>query len=97
VSQLKADPDMVLRVGKVKVAGDLFTAAELLRIYNPIESKVTANGLGRELRRSGVPMFNKGKTVRSTKGMNRYFIVRNTEKWLRASHAAGAKYLNTLV
>jgi hypothetical protein len=42
-------------------------------------------------------MFNKGKTVRSTKGMNRYFIVRNTEKWLRASHAAGAKYLNTLV
>jgi hypothetical protein len=95
VSQLKADPDMVLRVGKVKVAGDLFTTAELLRIYNPIESKVTANGLGRELRRSGVPMFNKGKTVRSTKGMNRYFIVRNTEKWLRASHAAGAKYLNT--
>lgn len=97
VAQLKADPDHVLRVGKVKVVGDLFTSQELLRYYDPTGGRsATANGLARELRRSGIMMFRDGVPLRSDKGLHRYFVVRNVEKWAKASPAVATKYLNSL-
>lgn len=97
VERLKADPDSVLRVGKAVVAGDLFTTGELLRLYDPLNSgwKVTANGLGRELRRARFLLYRDGVSLRTDKGVGRYFIVRNETKWLRASPAAAAKHINS--
>lgn len=86
VFKLRSDPDSVLRVGEALVPGDLFTSGELLAIYDPTESKrVTANGLSRELRRAGVPRANRGMPVRGAKGVDRYYILRNIDKWLDAS------------
>jgi hypothetical protein len=88
VHKLRADPDSVLRVGEVPVPGDLFTSGELLGIYDPTDShRVTANGLGRELRRAAVPRANQGLPLRGAKGVDRYYIVRHPERWLRASPA----------
>lgn len=97
VSQLKADPTMILKVGKIKVVGDLFTSQELLRIYDPTSGRTTtANGLARELRRAGFLMVNGGAPIRTEKGIHRYFVVRNEAKWLKATPAAAAKHINSL-
>lgn len=94
VHKLRADPDSMLRLGEATVPGDLFTTRELLGIYDPGETKrVTANGLGRELRRAGVPRANRGQPVRGPNGTDRYYILRHPERWLNASHSQLAQYL----
>lgn len=86
VRRLVADPDKILRVGQVALTLDLFTNEDLLSLYDPANTtKVTANGLGRELRRAGVPMANGGEKLRLSKGADRYYILRNRSKWLKAS------------
>ena len=88
VHKLRQDPDMVLRVGEMAIPGDLFTSGELLGIYDPTDTRrVTANGLSRELRRAGVPRANQGLPLRGAKGIDRYYIVRNAERWLKAPPA----------
>lgn len=86
VFKLRSEPDSVLRVGEAVVPGDLFTSGELLAIYDPAEGKrLTANGLSRELRRAGVPRANRGLPVRGVNGTDRFYIIRNVEKWLDAT------------
>ncbi len=88
VHRLRLEPDSVLRVGQAVVPGDLFTAGELLAIYDPAGTKrVTANGLGRELRRSSVPRANRGAPLRGPVGTDRYYVVRNQARWVSASPA----------
>jgi hypothetical protein len=97
VAQLRSDPSSVLRVGKVPVVGDLFTAHELLRYYDPTGGRTaTANGLGRELRRSGVPLFRDGITLRTKRGVHRYFVVRNEGRWARATPAQATKHIDSI-
>jgi len=94
VYKLRHEPDQVLRVGEAVVPGDLFTAGELHVIYDPENQKrVTANGLGRELRRAAIPRANQGKPVAGPKGTDRYYVIRNHERWLEASHAELAAQL----
>lgn len=86
VNRLREEPEFILKIGGVEVPGDLFTSAELLAIYDPTETKrVTANGLGRELRRAAIPRALGGTPIRGPAGTDRYYIVRNTEHWLGAS------------
>ena len=88
------DPESVLKVGKVAVKGDLFTNRRLLTLYDPSGAgKVTANGLGRELRRAGVPQVLEGGIVTTPDGPDRFYILRNVEKWLKTSRAQVQKYL----
>lgn len=85
VNKLRAEPDSVLRVGDVLMPGDLFTSHELLALYDPQQQgRVTANGLSRECRRAGVTRANQGLPVKGPRGSDRYFILRNVEKWLNA-------------
>jgi hypothetical protein len=82
VNKLRLEPNSVLRVGDIQVPGDLFTTQDLLALYNPDGFKrVTANGLGRELRRAAVPRANKGQPFKGPHGSDRYFILRNLDKW----------------
>ena len=86
VAKLRQDPDSVLRVGEALVLGDLFTNSDLLEIYDPLGvKKVTANGIGRELRRAAVPRAHRGMPIKGPKGIDRYYICRNPEKWIAAS------------
>lgn len=94
VRRLRDDPDQMLMVGDCPMVGDLFTTGQLKQIYDPMEvKKVTANGLGRELRRAGFQRVNNGQPVRGPKGTDRYFIVRNVEKWVEATSLEVTRYL----
>lgn len=75
------DPTMHLRPLGENAAkrGDLFTSAQLLRCYDPESAgKVTANGLGRELRRCGVRQL---PVVKTSTGTQRFYVIRNIEQW----------------
>ncbi len=95
VRELRANPDQVLKVGSVVVPHDLFTARELLNFYDPAgQGKVTANGLGRELRRAGLMQVAGGLPIRLSSGdQGRYHAVRNVDRWLKASVADCVKHL----
>ena len=95
VMKLRDDPDGTLRVAGIAVDGDLFTSAELLRLYDPTQrTTTTANGVARELHRAGVPSFRDRKPVRTIKGTERYYIVRNFMKWSKATPETAAAHLN---
>jgi len=88
-------PDAVLRVGSIAVTKDLFSNRELLRFYDPDKStKTTANGLGRELKRAGARQVLDGAVVKLPDGgVDRLYIARNTERWLKADLVAVQKHL----
>lgn len=89
------NPDQVLRVGDVVSTCDLFTNKELLLFYDHTgRTGTTANGLGRELRRAGVVMANGGMPVRWTGGFDRFYAVRNQDKWAESDHKVVKDYLD---
>jgi len=94
VFKLRSEPDTILKVGEMPMPGDLFTTGELLALYDPMGAKrVTANGLGRELRRAGVPRANRGQPIRGPSGTDRYYILRNVAQWLNATPGQLTDYL----
>jgi len=94
VHRLRTDPEAVLRVGQATVPGDLFTNRQLLALYDPEgRTRTTANGLGRELRRAGVLQVCGGAPVKGPEGQDRYYIVRNAERWATATQAEVSRYL----
>jgi len=96
VRSLMATPDHVLRVGELVVDKDLFTSKELLQFYDPAgKMGVTANGVGRELARAGLHQICNGKPIRLSDGSQaRYYAVRNSDTWLKASPQAAVKHLD---
>ena len=95
VRQLLATPDAFLRVGEVKLTKDLYTNKELLRLYDPEQrGRLTANGLGRELKRAGARQVLGGAPVKGPDGsLDRYYAVRNVDHWLAAELAAVREHL----
>ena len=96
VQQLREDPDSILRIGEVQINLDLFTTKRLLALYDSEgKGRVTANGLGREMKRAGFRQVFDGKVIRvGSKNVDRYYAVRNTEKWLKASLKEIQAHLN---
>lgn len=82
----------------VPAPGDLFTSAELLAMFLERCSDdygiKTADIMARTLLRQGFKYFNGGKPLRTARGVHRYFVIRNEEKWLGATPAAAAKHIN---
>lgn len=94
VEKLKLDPESVLRVQKQKLARDLYTARELLALYDPTGShKVTSNGMARALRRAGFHQALEGSPIRTDHGTDRYFVVRNFNTWRKATMSAMRHHL----
>lgn len=86
VRTLLVAPDQIMNVGRIRLERDLVTNKDLLRLYDIDGSKkVTANGLGRELRRAGFLMVNRGEPVKTSLGLERLYIVRNADTWLNAT------------
>lgn len=86
---LKEDPYGSLRaLGEAAAKGaELVTAGQLHRCYDPERaSKVTVNGISRELKRSGFKKAHNGEPVMTkSMGTQRLFIIRNEEKWLKGN------------
>ena len=96
VARLIGDPDGMLRAGSIHLDKDLFTNRELLKLYDPEQrTGTTANGLGRELRRSGIELAYDGKTIPTKNDSDRYYIVRNVAKWRDAPRAALIKHIES--
>lgn len=88
VHTLIINPDTVLRQGEMKITKDLFTSKELLHMYDPLgRTKVTANGIARELAKSGVRPVYQGRPLRipTTGEQARYYPLRNADHWTDAS------------
>lgn len=85
VARLREDPDRVLRLGNKELKYTLFTSEELRMIYDPgHETRVTANGLARELRRAGFSKVYDGMGVlTATNGQQRLWAVRDVERLLK--------------
>ncbi len=96
--QLIEDPTTHLRPLGEMVApkAELLTASQLLRCYDPEGAgRVTANGLGRELKRCGVRQL---AVVKTSAGTQRLYAVRRPEFWLGKAGApkAVAEHWETL-
>lgn len=80
---LRENPDSVLRLGSKVLAYSMYTTEQLLRIYDPEDRKrVSANGLAREMRRSGFFKVNDGFAVGTGHGVQKLWAVRNIEHLL---------------
>lgn len=86
VRQLRDTPDAMLKIGEVSLRGDLWSAQELLALFDPEhKSRVTLNGLSRELKRAGIAKVYKGMPVPVANTQIRLFAVRNAAKWVKAT------------
>jgi hypothetical protein len=90
VAMLREQPDQVLHVANKGLDYKLWTTAELFRIYDPSEkSRVTANGLARELRRGGFEKACNGVTIKTTSaGYQRLWIIREVGKLAKPAQYA---------
>ena len=93
VRGLKEDPDHILKMGDKKLEGDLWTSQDLLLVYDPErKTKVSANGMTRELKRAGFKQVYKGMQVRLSDGRSvRLFAVRNQSAWSVARKSTTAR------
>ena len=84
VLMLKEDPERALApLGPEASKGcELFTASQLLHCYDPEKrTRVTAGGLGKEMKRSGFRQANYAVPVNTCMGQQRIWAVKNGVFW----------------
>ena len=88
VKMLRDDPDTVLRFDGKVIPFTLWRADDLLQLYDHDgKSKVTANGLARELTRQSFRKVANGNGVTTMDGQVRLWAVRHTEKYMKMTAA----------
>ena len=88
VADLRDNPDTHLMFGKMKHQRDIFTAKDILALYqqgHDPAGKVTVNGMSRALASAGFAQAYKGMPITLPSGQARCFVIRNAEKWKKAS------------
>lgn len=94
--KLKDTPDYYLRVGSMPLTSDLYTADELLKLYKSEEpmTQVKTNSFGAALKAAG---FQQVAQIRwgNPERRDRFFVVRNADKWLKATPIQVRKHLET--
>ena len=95
VRRLKDNPNKVLVSGKTPLVGDLFTARELLRLFETQEGKtgVAQQGISVELHSAMMPQLKQVRWGAGNANRDRFYVVRNAEKWLKASPEAIRKHV----
>jgi hypothetical protein len=97
VADLLTAPEALLKPLGPDVAKkcDIFTTAQLLRCYDPESAKrVTANGLGRELKRAGLRQLGVGGVVGTKSGSQRLYAIRNHAEWCEAKSKDAAAHFD---
>ena len=93
VARLHQDPDAVLRLDDQVLPSDLWTNKQLLALYDPDHrTRVTANGLGRELKRAGFTRL--GHLPTQAYGVQRVYVVRNVEHWHTARSTEAIRHFD---
>lgn len=95
VVALKDDPDGVLRVGNTVLKGDLWTAEDLLELYNSqpsVKSPVSLVTMSLALASLSFPKFRDGRQIRAGSKKPRLVVVRNLDKWASATAEAGKEH-----
>lgn len=83
-NQLRNDPDSVLKVGEQVLKYSLMTTRELWSLYDPMRSsRLTANGVARELKRAGFRKVFGGERLVTSQGRLELWAVRNLDFWRR--------------
>lgn len=91
---LSQAPETILKIGEVLMEGDLFTSKQLLDLYDPMEkTRVSAQGMGTNLKKVGIRQVCNGAPIRSSGTQARYFVVRNSDKWAKATSSQVVKHL----
>lgn len=85
-AELREAPHDKLRVGQMRHQRDLFTASELLSMYEAENEravgKVTSNGMSRALQAAGFKQAYDGQPLGAPGGkQGRFFVVRNLDRW----------------
>lgn len=92
VFKLREDTDRILGA---KLKGDLFTAEELLAVYDPDGTKrVSANAMSRELKRSFFMLVGGNYPLETAQGFKRAYAVRNREHWSTATRKQATDHYN---
>lgn len=84
--EMRDDASSKLRVGQLRHQRDLFTAKEILQLYEAEHErqagKLGANGMSRALQRNGFVQAYRGQPLNAPDGkQGRYFIIRNINRW----------------
>jgi hypothetical protein len=90
VATLKESPDTILKMGDAVINRSLWTTGELHALYDPEKrSKVTANGMGRELKRAAVRKAYDGMPVPvpAPHGPQRLWILRDVARLAKMKSA----------
>lgn len=84
-AQLRTDPDAVLKVaGGPPLSRKLWTTVELYALYDPIgRSRVTPNGLSRELKRAGFRKALDGEPLRTSRGLVKLWVIRRADELVK--------------
>jgi hypothetical protein len=96
LSELQRDPDAHLRVGKRPFERDMFTPSELLGLFDSVRkgSQVAVSVVGLRLRET-FPRPADGHPLRPSGISERFYIIRNEEKWVKAPRAEVEKHIAT--
>lgn len=93
VAMLREDPDSILRVGEQVLDYSLWTATDLLRLYDPEgKTRTGSQGMGRVLAASGVVRLLNGNPVKTSAGSQRLWALRNADKMLRLGYTELAQH-----
>lgn len=86
VRMLRDAPDYILHIGDMPLTKDLFTAGELHALYDPDgRTKVTVNGMARELSKVGFRQVLDGRQIRLPDGQQvRVYMIRRSHHWIKA-------------
>lgn len=84
VRQLKAAPEAMLTLQGKAVPGDLWTSVDLLPLYDPDrKTRVTANGLTREMKAARFQQVYGGQQVKLSSGLQvRLWALKNQDIWM---------------
>lgn len=88
LAELREGPSSKLRLGQMRHQRDLFTAKEMLAMYEHEHErqagKVGANGMSRALQRAGFKQVYDGQPMALPDGtQGRFYAIRNTDRWNR--------------
>jgi hypothetical protein len=77
VARLRDEPDSVLRMGDAEpIKRRMYTTSELLSFYDPGRvTRVTENGLSRELKRAGI--FRPAEVIATKRGSQKLWVIRD--------------------
>lgn len=94
-AELRDHPENILRVGNEPMKSDLYTAGQLLMLFDPQNQKrVSTVWMGRELKKAGFHQVNGGAVVLTAKGPQRLYAIRNAKRWIAAKPLELGKHWN---